>query len=219
MKYLAIFATLLSSAYATDDSVGAIELSAMDDALLVEMSTSATLAVLDNDAGVDDARTIEIATPPEHGEASFDEAGVLRYTPEVEYLGTDVVHYSVANPDGSRADAVVMIEVGCATCAINAPIKLSWTANAPSDMVLGYRVYFGPSEDAMGMVMADEVTVDQAGFDPAMPTSTYDAWADFRLRLGDTACFRLTAYNAYGESDFSNAACKLVDGASMRFGL
>lgn len=86
-------------------------------------------------------------------------------------------------------------------------------------MVLGYRIYFGPSEDATGMVMVDDVTIDAPGFDAAMPTTTYDAWADFRLRLGETACFRLTAYNAFGESDFSNAACKLVDGASMRFGL
>lgn len=219
MKYLAIASLFLVSACATDDSAGASELSANDDELIVEMSTSAELVVTDNDSGVDDDRTIEIVTGPEHGEATFDEAGVLHYTPDVEYLGADAVHYAVANADGSRADAVVMIDVRCVTCAIGAPIKLSWDANAPSDMVLGYRLYFGPSEDATGMVMVDDVAIDAPGFDVAMPGATYDAWADFRLRLGETACFRLTAYNAFGESDFSNAACKLVDGASMRFGL
>lgn len=219
MKHLAIASLLFATACATDDSAGASELLTTDDELVVEMSTTAELAVVDNDVGVDDERTIEIVTAPEHGEASFDDAGVLHYTPMTEYLGDDAVHYAITNPDGSTAEAIVTIDVRCATCAIGAPIKLSWDANAPSDMVLGYRVYFGPTEDATGMTMVDEVLVEDPAFDPAMPGSTYDAWADFRLRLGETACFRLTAFNAFGESDFSNAACKLVDGAMMRFGL
>lgn len=220
MKHLAIASLLLVSACATDDSVDTTsELAATDDDLLVEMSTTAQLAVTHNDLGVEDDHVIEIVTGPDHGEARFDKGGVLHYTPEGEYLGADAVHYAITNPDGSHAEAVVMIDVRCATCAIDAPIRLSWTANAPGDMVLGYRLYFGPDEDATGMVMVDDVAVDAPNFDPAMPQSTYDAWADFRLRIGDTACFRLTAYNAYGESDFSNAACKLVDGATMAFGL
>jgi hypothetical protein len=219
MKHLAIASILFVSACATNDSSSATELSASDDELIVEMSTSAELAVTDNDTGVEEERTIEIVNAPAHGEATFDDAGVLHYTPEAEYLGADSVGYSIANPDGSRSDAVVAIDVRCMTCAIGAPIKLSWDANAPSDMVLGYRVYLGPSEDAMGMVMVDDVAVDSPTFDPATPGATYDAWGDFRLRIGDTACFRLTAYNSFGESDFSNAACKLVDGTSMRFGL
>lgn len=219
MKRLFVFASLLVSACATNDSSSATELSAADDELIVEMSTTAELAVTDNDLGVDDERTIEIVTAPAHGEASFDDAGVLHYAPEAEYLGADTVAYSIVNPDGSRAEATVAIDVRCMTCAIGAPIRLSWDANAPSDMVLGYRIYFGPTEDATTMVMVDDVMVDAPAFDPAVPGATYDAWADFRLRLGDTACFRLTAYNSVGESDFSNAACKLVDGTSMRFGL
>lgn len=225
MPRLLAFASFASlfvvSACATDDADGASPavLAAEDDALAVEMSTAAQLAVADNDAGVEDGRVLAIVTAPAHGEATFDDAGVLHYTPEVEYLGDDVVRYAIENPDGTRAEADVLIDVGCATCAIGAPITLSWDPNAPSDMVLGYRVYLGATEDATSMVMVDEVTVDQPGFDPATPGSTYDAWADFRLRIGDRACFRLTAYNAAGESDFSNAACKLVDGAGMRFGL
>ena len=52
-----------------------------------------------------------------------------------------------------------------------------------------------------------------------MPTMIYDAWEDLRLRKGATVCFRRTAYNEYGESGFSNAACKTVDAPSMRIGL
>lgn len=189
------------------------------DQLAVEMDHAAELAIADNDVGVDEARTLTIVSVPTHGTATLDDAGVLHYQPATEYLGVDLVRYEVTNPDGSTAQADVAISVGCATCAIGTPIKLTWSPNAPSDNVLGYRLYLGASEDATTMMMVDEITVVQAGFDPAMPTISYDAWADFRLRLGETVCFRMTAYNTAGESDFSNPACKVVTTASMRFGL
>jgi hypothetical protein len=106
----------------------------------------------------------------------------------------------------------------CETCAEGVPITLAWDANAPEDMVVGYRVYLGPSEDATTMVMVDDVAVTTLE-DAANPTVTYDAWLDFMLSYGDQACFRLTAYNTAGESGFSNAACKTVAGDSMDFGL
>src|SRR5690349_8894513 len=110
MKHLAIASVLLVSACATHISDGASELSASDDAVIVEMSTSAAVAITENDRGIEAERTIAIVTGPEHGEATLDDAGVLHYTPEAEYLGEDLVHYSITNPDGSAADAVVMID-------------------------------------------------------------------------------------------------------------
>ena len=107
----------------------------------------------------------------------------------------------------------------CDRCAEGVPITLAWDANAPEDMVLGYRLYFGPTEDPASMGMADDIAVTDLA-DPALPQVSYDAWLDFGLHYGDTACFRLTAYNAGGESAFSNAACKtVVEGNPMQFGL
>ncbi len=211
--------TSLFGACVEHDSTEPIELAAIDDVLPVEMDQVAELAVADNDVGVDEARTLAIVDPPAHGTATLDEEGVLRYQPAGEFLGEDHVRYEITNPDGSTASASVEIEVGCATCAIGTSIRLAWDPNAPADNVLGYRLYLGETEDATAMTMVDEITIEQPGFDATQPTIGYDAWADFRLRLGDNACFRMTAFNGAGESGFSNAACKLVAGASMRFGL
>jgi len=202
-----------------DPAAPSVALAAQDDALAVEMDHAAELAVADNDVGVDDARTLAISAVPAHGTATLDDAGVLRYQPAAGYLGEDRVRYDIANPDGSTSSAAVAITVGCATCAIGTAIKLAWDPNAPSDNVLGYRLYLGATEDPVGMMMVDEITIDQMGFDPAAPSIAYDAWSDFHLRLGETACFRMTAFNGAGESGFSNAACKLVVKAAMSFGL
>lgn len=215
-SYLAVTIGLLT---ACASSPTATELEAIDDLLRVEMDQPASLAILDNDLDVVEETVVAIVAAPAHGTAELDATGVLRYAPASGYLGVDEVHYQLTNLDGTSSTATVAIEVGCATCAIGVPVRLAWTPNAPGDMVQGYRLYLGTTEDPATMTMVDEVTIDQPDFDPAVPAVTYDAWDDFRLRLGDTACFRLTAYNAAGESGFSNPACKLVDGVSMRFGL
>ena len=215
-----ISVTSLFGACATHDTEqGADALAARDDVLAVEMDQSSTIGVADNDLGVDEARTLTIVEPPAHGTATLDQDGVLHYQPHGEYLGSDHTRYEITNPDGSTSSADVAIEVGCATCAIGTSIALAWDPNAPGDNVLGYRLYLGATEDPAGMMMVDEVTVGQAGFDAMQPAVSYDAWGDFRLRFGTNACFRMTAFNGGGESGFSNAACKLVAGPSMRFGL
>ena len=214
-----ISVTSLFGACAAHDTEAADALAARDDVLAVEMDHSAEIGVADNDLGVDEARTMSIVEAPMHGTATIDEGGVLHYQPGSEYLGGDHTRYEITNPDGSTSSADVAIEVGCATCAIGTSIGLAWDPNAPSDNVLGYRLYLGATEDPAAMMMVDEVTVGQAGFDAMQPAVTYDAWADFRLRLGANACFRMTAFNGSGESGFSNAACKVVAGPSMRFGL
>lgn len=217
-SYLAVITISMLGACA-ERTPEPVALAAEADHLAVEMDHAAELAVADNDVGVDEAHTLTISTAPTHGTASLDDAGVLHYQPATEYLGADLVRYQIENPDGSISEADVVIDVGCATCAIGTSIKLAWDPNAPSDNVLGYRLFLGATEDATTMMMVDEITIDQAGFDPAMPTIAYDAWADFHLRLGEMVCFRMTAYNSAGESGFSNAACKVVTTASMRFGL
>jgi hypothetical protein len=194
-------------------------LDAADDTLAVEMNTPAALEVLDNDVGVDAARTVALVAAPMHGTAMLGDDGVLSYVPASDYLGDDGVDYTITNSDGSVATAHVAIAVGCATCAIGATITLAWDPNAPGDNVTGYRTYMGPSEDTSQLVMIDDIPNTQAGFDPQMPSVTYDAWTDLHLRLGDNVCFALTAYNTAGESGFSNVACTIVMKKAMRLGL
>lgn len=213
--HLALLALVIPACGVTSDDV----LTASDDELIVEMNAANELDVTQNDAGVVEGSELSIVTEPAHGTASFDEAGVLHYEPSAEFMGDDELRYAITNPDGTVSEARVAIAVQCASCALGATVQLHWDPSPANEGVLGFRMYFAPTEDAAAMVMFDDVTVDQPGFDPAMPTMIYDAWEDLRLRKGETVCFRLTAYNEFGESDFSNAACKTVDGLSMRFGL
>lgn len=194
-------------------------LAATDDALAVEMNTPATLALLDNDRGVEMPPVVALATAASHGMASVDADGVLTYMPAADYLGDDAVDYTVTNPDGKTATAHVAIHVACASCALGVPITLAWNANAPGDMVQGYRVFMGGSEDTSAMMKIDDIAIDKPGFDPMMPAVTYDAWTDLHLRIGDHVCFALTAYNGAGESGFSIPACADVSHEKMKLGL
>jgi len=186
------------------------KLDAADYQLAVEMNTLAQLDVLAQDTGVADGATIALSTPPEHGTATIAGDGTLAYTPSMDYLGDDTLTYTVTNPDGTLAVGGVAITVGCARCAIGVTITLSWNANPPDENVEGYRTYMGSSTDTSMMMQIDDIPVTRAGFDPTMPQVTYDAWVDLHLDLGDNICFALTAYNASGESAFSNAACTTV---------
>ena len=197
---------------------GVTALDAVDDQLAVEMNTPAQVGVLANDDGVDDGATLAITTPT-YGTATIDSTGTLTYTPGPDYLGADMLQYTVTNPDGSSSTASVAVAVGCATCAIGVTVTLSWNPNAPSDMVEGYRLYMGATMDTSTFTQIDDISIDQAGFDPNMPSMVYDGWTDLHLRIGDQACFALTAYNANGESAFSNVACKIVSHAPMAVGV
>jgi hypothetical protein len=175
--------------------------------------------VLDNDDGVDPAATVELATDPMYGMANIDLLGVLRYEPAMDFLGDDTLLYRITNPDGTTALGTVAVTVGCATCAIGGSVTLTWDPNAPSDNVMGYRLYSGITEDTSMLTLTDDIMVTRPGFDPAAPMVHYDAWSELHLRIGTNVCFALTAYNSAGESGFSNVACKVVTADAMRFGL
>lgn len=87
--------------------------------------------------------------------------------------------------------------------------KLTVTWNANPGTVDGYIVYFGPSVSAVTSE-ATNITAFAGSFDPANPTIEYDSWYDLSLRLGDSVCFKLRAYNADGLSDWSLPACTTV---------
>jgi hypothetical protein len=77
-------------------------------------------------------------------------------------------------------------------------IALSWQAN--SGEIDGYMVHTGPTPELATNVIT--VTPDTA--------VEYDPVVDLGLNIGDQACFRIKAYNAEGQSDFSDAVCYIV---------
>jgi hypothetical protein len=77
-------------------------------------------------------------------------------------------------------------------------IEVSWQAN--SGKIDGYMVHTGPTPELATNVIT--VTPDT--------TVEYDPVVDLGLNIGDQACFRIKAYNAEGQSDFSDAVCYIV---------
>ncbi len=83
-------------------------------------------------------------------------------------------------------------------------LHLAWNPNP--DAVDGYITYFGPSVSTASTLLSN-LAVTSPNFDPQAPAVEYDAVADLGLSAGDTVCFRLKAYNAYGTSGFSEGVC------------
>ena len=215
----AAFILLVTACAAEPSKSKPIVLQANDDQLAVEMNVQATVDVLMNDVGVDDAAMVTLVDMPAHGTGAIDATGAFTYQPATDYIGADSASYEVENSDGTVADATIAITVSCATCALGVSVTLTWNANAPSDMVEGYRTFLGSTTDTSMMVQIDDIPIDRPGFDPTMPSVSYDGWLDLHLMIGDNACFALKAYNANGVSDFSNPACAIVMHDAITFGL
>lgn len=185
---------------------------AVDDAASTQLNESVVIDVLANDIGFTELPVITIESNPESGTVVVNEDQTLSYTPGDDFIGSDSLFYSLQLPGEEVLHALVSIDTQCEACMAGSNVKLGWTANAPEQQVVGYRLYLNKDGDAEeSMELFDDVANDSDDFDAENPQVQYDTWEDLRLMDGDTACFRLTAYNNEGESGFSNAACATMD--------
>jgi hypothetical protein len=73
------------------------------------------------------------------------------------------------------------------------PLEVTWQPIA--DNVSGYMVYFGKTADTANVLVSNLPT--NAGlYNPSAPTVTYDSGRDLGLYAGDSACFRIFAYDS-----------------------
>lgn len=88
--------------------------------------------------------------------------------------------------------------------ATDVELTLSWQPSA--DPVAGYRVYFGPTDDAttpLSEIRAEDL--------PAAPAVTYNAGTQLGLNHGDRVCFRVRAYDDDGAlSNWSQPTCTTI---------
>jgi hypothetical protein len=188
-----------------------LALLAVDDSASTGMDESVIIDVLANDIIPAGGVTLELVDRPVAGDAMILSDQRVLYVPSPGYIGADDIKYRISTAEGEVSIARVGIDVACETCLAGRNIRLRWTANAPEEMVIGYRVYSGPEEDPASMGEIGDLTAHTSWFDMEMPEAVYDAWHDLAMHLDDTACFRVTAYNDYGESDYSDAACLTID--------
>lgn len=88
-------------------------------------------------------------------------------------------------------------------------LTLLWDPNPEREHVQGYLVFFGFEPDATSQLLST-LLIGSAGFDAAAPSVSYQAASQLGVRAGDTACFRVKAFNEVAQSEFSNAACKTL---------
>lgn len=98
--------------------------------------------------------------------------------------GNDSTGDNTSAPDDAAAQPIIL--------------SLSWMPTP--GQIDGYIVHTGPSPET-----ATSVLTVTAG-----TTVEYDAADDLGLNVGDQACFRIKAYNAEGQSGFSDAVCYTV---------
>ncbi|OED41559.1 hypothetical protein AB833_09310 [Chromatiales bacterium (ex Bugula neritina AB1)] len=83
---------------------------------------------------------------------------------------------------------------------------MSWPANPHSEGINGYRIFFGPDENAFTSTMITELSV--TSLNGSAPHVVYNLIDD--LNITDTSeggCFRVQAYRGSDSSEKSEAVC------------
>jgi hypothetical protein len=107
---------------------------------------------------------------------------------------------------GAAASAVAASQ--SAAPAPTHPLQVTW--QPLGDSVSGYLVYFGRTTESANVLVSD-LSTDAGPFDPSAPAVTYDAARELGLYPGDTACFRIHAYDvAHVLLDQSTFVCTVA---------
>ena len=177
--------------------------SAAPDTASTDEGTRVAIDVLANDRGLGNAPlTVRVTRQPGNGSARVESDNRISYTPNALFYGSDSFIYSVTDADGESAVANVAVNVACTTCADDVQVRLRWAPN--TDQVNGYRIYFGATAATATERVAE---VRLRDIDASAPAMTFNAASDLGMRLGNRACFKISAYNDHGESDKSGASC------------
>ena len=151
--------------------------------------------------------SLEIVSSPGHGQVHVNDDRTLTYEPNGDFNGTDVFSYKLKMSDGSIALRSATIVVACEDCSSDTIFNVSWDPNAEADKVQGYRVYVGATASDATTKVAD-LSIAAADFDASAPEAKFNASDDLISGIpGETVCFRITAYNEVGVSDYSEPAC------------
>ncbi len=143
---------------------------ANDDNAATELNTLVAIDILANDEDLDggtlDPASVNVFLGPFNGSMSISAStGVVSYTPNNNFAGTDILRYTVDDNDGSTSnDAVVTIKVTVAPTAVDdnanttedSAVQISVTANdSDTDGTIDPATVEFPSGPANGAVAAD----------------------------------------------------------------
>ncbi len=163
--------------------------SAVNDAATVSEDASVTINVLTNDTG--SGLTLQSVTDPPHGTAVIS-GGVVVYTPDANYHGTDTFGYVVTDGTTSVGAAVTMT----VTPVNDAPVATADAATVKSGATKAIDVLANDTDvdgDVLTVELQSSPSHGTATVDPAtkkvtyVPTSGYTGSDSFTYRASDGA--------------------------------
>ena len=85
---------------------------AQDDFVITALNTSLTINVLSNDVSSDkDNLEVILLNTPAGATTVVNDDGTVTFNPDVGFLGTSTIHYSVEDAEGNSSEATITVEV------------------------------------------------------------------------------------------------------------
>ena len=84
---------------------------AVDDVLLTDQNTPASIEILANDSDSDgqiEPGSVLVVSPPAHGSVAIDASGGITYNPQQDYFGFDQFAYTVEDDMGARSNVAIV---------------------------------------------------------------------------------------------------------------
>jgi hypothetical protein len=191
--------------------------SAVDDVVSTPEDTTVAIDVLANDTDADgnlDPTSVSIVSPPAQGSVSVDPlTGVVSYTPDPEFNGTDSFTYEVCDSDGICDTATVSLTV---TAVNDAPVAMDDTASTTEDVPVTVPVLANDSDVEGGLDPASViVTVGPANGSISVdaitgevtytPSAGFSGSDGFTCRVCDTGGLCDTATVSVAVGDVNDA--------------
>ncbi len=178
-----------------------------NDQALVSGGSAATIHVLANDQVVTDGPvTVFVTSAPSHGTVQVQADNSVLYTPEPGFAGEDSFAYLVVDAAGHSAPGTVTLTVQSPVGGGGQPrgtLTLRWDPS--SGEVAGYRIFYGTAPEAATTLLSD-LPLLASNLRPEAPAANFPV-AELGFARGEMGCFRVKAYNAAGESGYSEAVC------------
>lgn len=138
---------------------------AVDDSLTTDYGTFADVSVLSNDEGID--LTVTGVGTPINGSVQDQGGGVLRYTPNAGFSGSDSFSYTIQGEDFTIDTATVSVTVGSPPPTNNAPWANNYTYEYEIPYGAGWDYYdvsgyqppsseYGDPEDGSATIIAND---------------------------------------------------------------
>ena len=171
---------------------------ARDDEVTTDQNQRVWIDVLANDEDTDgqlDASTVRVVSGPDHGDATVDLSGRVRYAPVSSFFGTDTFTYRVDDNDGFTSDdATVTITVEEAT------IPMGHFRDCPTCPRL-IRIPDGSFQmgDSAGVGSGDELPVHTVHL-PDFAMGVYEVtWSEWDACVAASACDGASVESAGGD--------------------